>query len=247
MSAGLLLAPIAFSSPIVGTFGITSGSGNATVGATSLIWQCFVGGCPANNGDFTTTGGSGSFSGSAGTRGFITNLNTGNAPLNTAFLLSNFMTFLAPLNDIALDLRFINLGVSGSGACGAGPVAGQICTPEGIPGLVTGANPTGRSAFNLQNLTTTSSTASLSVSGTARRISTGELSNFTGTFSATFDTLSYQALLGQLCPTTACTGSVQTPYSATFSVTAAAVPEPMTGAMIGFSLLGLGLLRRFRG
>jgi hypothetical protein len=156
------------------------------------------------------------------------------------------MTFLAPLNDVALDLRFINLGVSGSAACGAAAAPGQICTPEGIPGLVTANNPTGRSAFNLQNLTTTSSTASFSLAGTARRISTGELSNFTGTFSATFDTLSYQALLAQLCPTSACTGSVQTPYSATFSVTASAVPEPQTGALIGLGLLGLGLVGRRR-
>jgi hypothetical protein len=152
------------------------------------------------------------------------------------------MTFLGPLNDVALDLRLINLGVNPSASCGLAPAAGQVCTPTGIPGLVTAANPSGTSAFNLQNLTADSSTASLTLAGTARTISTGEISNFTGTFSATFNDLSFQELLAQLCPTAECTGTVQTPYSATFSVTV--VPEPSFSVMVGGLLLGFGVFGR---
>jgi hypothetical protein len=161
--------------------------------------------------------------------------------------LSNFLVFSnSPGNpvlppDIALDLRFIFLGVNPQAPCTAAPAVGQTCTPA-FAGLVTAANPLGLSAFNLQN-TQTGSTASFSVSGTARRISTGEVSNFSGVYTAQFAGMSYQQLLNTL----ATGGSVNNAsYSATFMSTV--IPEPETTALVlgGLLLVVGGSFRRFR-
>jgi len=210
-------------------------TGDATVGATFLNFLCTVTvagaqPCPAGYGNFITSPTSnGSFTPYIGDPGFIQSINQIAEPLNTNFLASNFLTFsglagatvLPP--DIALDLRFINLGTQGQAACSTNPALaapGQNCTPV-ISALVTAANPLGLSPFNLQN-TATGSTASFAVSGTARRISTNEASPFGGLFTAQFTSSpgtangSYQAILSQL----ASNGAISTTYSASFTATA---------------------------
>jgi hypothetical protein len=257
----MLWAPTAaLAIPINGTFNIAGGS-NATVMATSLLFACTVGSlanapCPAPGGsppfgNFLTSSGTDSFAGFATQGGYIENLSQGTTPLNQNFLLPNWIFFSSsPGNpiavpDIRLDLRFIFLGVDpmalpGVGVCGGVPAPGQTCTPI-IPALVSGANPGGVSPYNLQNVAGGGSTASFALSGTAVRISTGEVSNFNGTFTAQFSD-PFQTVLGQLTTT----GAVSNSFSATFVVSA--IPEPATESLaIGAVLIlaGLGLRKKF--
>jgi hypothetical protein len=113
----------------------------------------------------------------------------------------------------------------------AAPAPGQICTPV-FPGG-------GLSPFNLQN-TQTGSTASFSIAGNARRISTGEVSQFTGLFTSQFND-PYQSYL----PTILGGGTIENSYSATAEATAVPVPEPSSITMLlgGLMLVG-GYLRR---
>jgi hypothetical protein len=253
--ATLLFVPAAFAVPISGELDI-SGS-DATVGLLNLLFNCNPGitlaPCPApapQTGNFTTTGASASFAPYTTQGGYEQSLSQATTPLNQTFLLSNFLIFSNTVGnpvlppDIALDLRFIFLGVNpNTGFVNGGcptfvPNTAQPCTPA-FAGLVTAANPNGLSAFNLQN-TQTGSTASFSVMGTSRRISTGEVSNFTGVFSAQF-TSPYQSLLATL----GSGGTVTNSYSATFTSTV--IPEPETTVLVlgGLLLVVGGCFRRF--
>jgi len=237
--------------------------GDATVGPTFLTFLCDIVGlsCPAGSGAFNVGGAvaqTGSFVPYANDTGFIKSLsNTGGQPLNTPFFLSNFVTFnpagtiMPP--DIAFDLTFIFLGNSGQVECAApvnqSQVPAQRCTPI-IPTLVSASNPLGLSAFNLAN-TPNGSTASFGLAGTVRRISTGAVTPWNGTFTAQFTNDpgttdgSYQAVLNQLITT----GSVTSSYSATFAATT--IPEPQTTALVLGGLLVLlgrvGMRRYNRG
>jgi len=261
-AVGLMLwvPTVALAIPINGTFDIAGGS-NATVMATSLLFGCTPlslanAPCPAPGGsppfgNFSTTTGTLSFAGFATEGGYVQNLSQATTPLNQPFLLSNWIVFSGSAGnpvipaDIALDLRFIFLGIDptglpGAGPCGGAPSPGQTCTPI-IPALVSAANPGGISPYNLQNIGGGGSTASFGVSGTARRISTGEVSNFTGLFTAQFPD-SFQAELGNLTTS----GAVSNSFSATFIVTS--IPEPATESLaIGAVLIlaGLGLRKKF--
>src|SRR5579864_4433125 len=188
LSLSMLISAPLSATPISGSFDI--GGSSATVGALSLLFNCnsaiMTAPCPApaNYGNFSVTSGSGSFAPYLSQGGYIHSLDNTAEPLNQNFNLANFIIFSGTAGnpvmppDIALDLHFIFLGVDGQSQCAAAPSPGQTCTPV-IPALVTASNPSGLSAFNLQN-TQTGSSASFSLSGTARRISTGETSNFTG-------------------------------------------------------------------
>jgi hypothetical protein len=237
----LLFVPAAFAIPVFG--GLDIGGSNAIFGVGTLLTTCNPGialaPCPApapQTGNFTTTTGTGSFAPYTTQGGYDQSLSQATTPLNQTFLLSNFLVFSnSPGNpvlppDIALDLSFIFLGVNPQAPCTAAPAVGQTCTPA-FPGLVTAANPLGLSALNLQN-TQTGSTASISFSGTARRISTGEVSNFTGVLSSQFANMSYQQFLGVL----AGGGSVMNSYSATFTATPV-IPEPQTTVLVAGGLL----------
>jgi hypothetical protein len=240
----LTLATPSLAIPVSGSFSI--GGSSADVGATFLNFVCNAAltvSCPAASGNFVvTTPVSGSFGPYLGDTGFIRNLNQGIAPISQPFSLPNFVTFdpagtvLAP--DIALDLTFIFTGVAGQAQCLAAPAAGQSCTPV-IPALITAGNPLGLSPFTLSNFQVGSS-ATFSVAGTARRISTGEVSTFTGIFTAQFNEF-YQVNLqkildGQL---------VENSYSATFQAIAQPVPEATTISMlVGGLLLVGGIVRR---
>ena len=246
----LSFVPAALATPISGELDMSGSS--ATVGSLFLNFNCNAGitlapcPAPAGYGNSSTTGGTGSFAPYVTQGEYIHSLSQATTPLNQSFSLPNFLMFsntagnpVAP-PDIALDLNFIFLGVDAQAACLAAPAPGQTCTPA-FAALVTPANPGGLSAFNLQN-TQTGSSASFSVSGTARRISTGETSRFTGVFTAQFN-VPYQTLLGEL----ATAGSVTNSYSSTFE--AAVVPEPASTALVLggiLVLLGRAGMRRFR-
>jgi len=259
LSLVLLIPATSQATPLSGQLAI---NGDASVGATFLNFLCdqMVTGstpCPAGSGNFIAGGPlaqKGDFIPYANDAGFIKNLNNSVQPLNSMFLLSNFITFsptgIVANPDIALDLTFIGLGTDTPAQCGApanpNQQPAQVCTPQ-VPSLVTAANPNGLSAFNLAN-TTTGSTASFTVSGNARRISTGEITPFNGNFTAVFTSTqgttdgSYQALLSQFSTG----GTVTAPYSATFK--ANLVPEPGTTVLMlgGLLLLAGGVRLRRR-
>ena len=240
----LTLATPSLAIPVSGSFSI--GGSSAEVGATFLNFVCnnaLTASCPAGYGNFVVTPPvSGSFIPYNGETGFIRNLSLATAPVNQNFSLPNFVIFdpagtVVP-PDIALDLNFIFTGVGGQANCLAAPAPGQTCTPI-VPGLVTASNPLGLSPFTLAN-TQTGSSATFSVAGTARRISTGEISSFTGIFTAQFNQF-YQEYLA----TIAAGGTITNSYSATFQATLLPVPEASTITMLigGLLLIG-GVVRR---
>ena len=244
--AGLFtLATPSLAIPVSGSFSI--GGSSADVGATFLNFVCntaLTASCPAGTGNFVVTfPTSGSFVPYNGDTGFIRNLTQATAPVNEPFSLPNFMVFnpagtvIPP--DIALDLTFIFTGVGGQAQCGLLPAAGQTCTPAGILGLITASNPLGLSPFTLAN-TQVGSSATFSVAGTARRISTNEISLFTGVFTAQFNDFFQEYL-----PTIAAGGIVSNSYSATFEATLVPVPEATSITLLvgGLLLIG-GLIRR---
>lgn len=250
----LLLPESSFATPVSGAFGIEGGGAGAV--GFSLGFQCASGlgrafPCPTvTSGNFLTTQGVGDFSGYVGQGGFIESLNPTVAPPNQNVNVMNFITFASggsnpvATPDIALDLNKVLLGVNGPADCAVAPSPGQKCTPQGIPALTNPDNPLGLSVFNFQN-TQTGATVSFSITGTARRISTGETSNFLGVFTANFIGTNYQALFQALNAGL----TIQTPYSATFIVSASpVVPEPATLSLALGGLLvlaGVGF-RRFR-
>jgi hypothetical protein len=155
--------------------------------------------------------------------GIETNLSSGAEPVGT--LLATpvlFLTFTGGSGNPAVpDIEFfiteVFAGV-GTGNCVTGG-AGSTCTPAGSP--VTFLNTTG-----------STSSATISAIGFARRISTGEDSPlnmvFTSQFTTNYETVEFQESQQ---------GFVTNTYSATF--TASSIPEPSTMQMMG---AGIGLV-----
>jgi hypothetical protein len=174
---------------------------------------------------FTQTG---DFVPLAGTTGEAADLNSATEPVGVPISLPNFLTFAANPN-LTFTLTFIRPGIFSPAACADPPAAGQVCTPPG-------------SQFNLNNLTSDSSTATFAVRGFVSDGSSDPVSPFEGTFSTQFTNNSYQELLG----TIGAGGSVQATYSANFIVTP--IPEPGTVSMLvlGGLMMAVPMIRRRR-
>jgi hypothetical protein len=169
--------------------------------------------------------------GGTSTQVTIGDLNSTSEPINTTVSDANFVTFNHdPWN---ITLTEVIGGVDGAGACGAAATSGQICTPGGTP-------------FNEQNEFCASSTScevviSFQFDGTA--FNGSSQSSVSGIFSTTFSGTTFQAINEAI----AGGADVVTSDSSTLIITPlTGVPEPMTSALIGTGLLGLGLLGRKR-
>jgi len=247
-------------SPIYGTFNI-SGFADVVFSATNINFLCNTGAlatlaapcasAPAGAGNFFVTSASSDMAAYANQSGYVKDLGQSVTPYNEPVLLANFVTFSSTAvnpvasPDVALDLRFINLGAGGQVQCGAVAAAGQTCTPA-YASLVSAANPAGLSPYNFMNLTATSSSVSFGVAGDLRRISTDEVTSFIGVFTSNF-TVPYQTVLAQILRA----GSANS-YSATFASVPIGnpggnpVPEPGSGLLLaaGAVLIGIGVARR---
>jgi hypothetical protein len=223
-------APAA-ASPVTGTLQL---GGTFTIGPTFLSFCATAGPCPAAPGNWNVPGnGTGDLSApyaSDPNGGLITNLNSVTEPVGT-LLAGNGVQFLIFANSGALltpDIDFfvteVFAGVGTNAACGLAPSPGEVCTPTG-------------SAATLINGAGGDSSATITMQGLARRISTGELSNLQMVFTSQFNT-PFQSVLSTL----ASNGSVTNTFSASFSATP--VPEPVTSVLVGSGLLALGILRR---
>jgi hypothetical protein len=228
------LPTFATATPISGEFGM---GGSATVTAVSLDFFCALGGCPGTSGDFTVSAitTTGAFSGLGGTTGFIQDISeTGGQPLNTSFSLPAWIIFAAAPG-LFLDLQFIPLG---QGVASADCVGVIFCTP--IIGALIGTpnNPAGLAAFNLSPGSASFEVRGIGYSGSSATGSTP----FVGRFSADFPGLSAADIVALFSNP----GITNKAYSAAFVVNAEpiAVPEPTTISLIGFGLLGFGIMSR---
>jgi len=162
--------------------------------------------------DKTVIGGpTGLYTGLDGTNATIDNILAGE-PSGSPFL-----SFDAAPGLSTLDVTAFLPAFGTAGPCGSVPAAGQICTPAGSP-------------FTYINTSSKSSSLDFDLVG----VTADGLGTWEGDFSTQFGE-NYQTLLATL----GSGGSATNTYSATFTVTTSAVPEPTT---IGVSLLGLGLI-----
>jgi hypothetical protein len=224
--------------PISGQLNI---SGDVVVTLSAIDFAPPVGG---GTGQFVIgTTSTGDFSFPFMTQGTAKDLSSAAQPVGTPFLLTSFLTLPNPANNIAFDLNFITPGSFSSAACGAPAAADQQCTPTLPPGL-------GLSPFELTNTavfnpatgnTELHSSVVFNMAGQVRNVTTGELSNFTGTYSAQFLT-PFQTVLAEL----AANGSVSNTYSGTFNATVVptTTPEPASMALLGVGLLTAGWRRK---
>jgi len=139
-----------------------------------------------------------------------------------------FMSFNNAGITTQLMINSIAAGIDPAAGCLATPpAAGQVCTPPG-------------SLFNLQNLTSSSSTVGWSFSGV-----TNDDPNvrWTGTFTSQFNTMNYQQVLAAL----SANGFVQNSFSGSITLV---VPEPGPLTAVGMGLMlilcSVGIRRSFR-
>ena len=219
--------------------------GNFNVGATFLNWNCNQPGdpvCatpPAGHGDFNILTSTGTFAQYNGTFGLIADINNTGQPLNTPISLPNFITFDLN-NNVNIELTFIPLGTDPQSPSCTGLTN---CTPSGIPGLINPVtNPTGASAFNLdQNATGTA--AAFSIMGIITDNTTHQTGSVSGIFSSQLDGVNPAGALAEFAA--AGPSGLALDYSGQLIINSV-VPEPVTLALTGAGLLGLGLLRRWR-
>jgi PEP-CTERM motif len=193
------------------------GGGGVDVTATTITWLPAAG---AGVGCITTGLGTNvSYTGGtlgAGVNGQIKNLTVGGGAVDL------FMSFTGTPLDFVLT--------------GLGPGSSTICS--GAVGLNQTCSATATSPFVLTNLGANTG-VSLTAFGTANDGGGGS-ANWTGAFTTQLSGLT----LTQVLTILGNGGTIESTHSASFTVSAASVPEPATLSMMGLGLLGLGLIGR---
>jgi len=190
----------------------------------------------ANTGDFTTLNGADAFS-----KGQIKDRPATQEVGTPGLNIANYL-MLDALPNFQFTLQQIRVGSYSSAQCFAPAANQQTCTLPNNP-----IDPTLRSPYNLSNFIDStgvlSSSATFSVEGDVFNTLTNETGKFSGVFEAVFKGRSYQEVVGQVVAG----GSVNAPFSATFTVSPTAIPEPSTTFQLvsGALLLGFsGFLKR---
>lgn len=231
MVAIITLIPLSvFADPITGELAFT---GDVTATITSLNFTCGTGQtCSSGQGSFIIDGtaSNGSFAGLGDQAGKIMNINNSTTPPGQTVSVANFL--MLP-GGVSFTLTELDLGTGG----GCPPSSGSTCTPTS-PLLVNPSNPSGKTATTFED-TSSGAVAEFSVNAEAIS-STGQITDYTGTFSATFNGMTTAQVLADLSSA----GSISTPYSATFTpVSSTTVPEPGTASL--FVVAGLLVLAGF--
>jgi len=222
--AAMVIIPIAArASLITGTLNFTGEANITSSGATpgSIVFT---------GNTFTVQPSAGGFAVLNATTGTIDAITNPPDAVDTP-LDQPFMSFVAAPN-ITIALTFLDAGIDGAAGCSdAVAMAGQLCTPD-TPDL---------SPFNLQNTSATTSTASFFFAGVETDSLTHTSIGVTGAFTDPGAALSYQGILALI----AMGGTFTTPFSAQI-ITATPTPEPstLTELMMGFGLVGIGLVYR---
>jgi len=205
VGAGLItVSASVHASPITGTLQL---GGTFTIGQTFLNFCATAGPCPGAPGNWNIpANGTGDLAASYATDpngGLITNLTSAAEPVGT-LLPGNgvlFLTFAAsgalPVPDIEFYLTQVFAGVGTSAPCAASPAAGQVCTPTG-------------SSTTLVNGAGGNSSATITMQGLARRITTNEFSNLQMVFTSQFNT-PYQSVLSTLAASGSVTNTFRRP------------------------------------
>lgn len=178
-----------------------------------------------------------------GANGSIRSITVGNGPQS----VRKFVQF----GPYKFDLTSVPSGSYGQDDCYIAPEVGQRCTPYQSPGFEL-------SPFYLENMAAPSGsdgmfTALVKFDVAGVVTAHGRTSNFTGTFTAMFDGLSYQEALGGLeqygMEGIPFTGVFVTDASAArtmaLSAQATVTPEPTTAVLVAIGLVGMmGVARR---
>jgi hypothetical protein len=201
--------------------GVLNMTGTVQVSLGSIVFEddAFSINSPSN----TQQGGFTTLAGTTGTIESITNPPTAVGPVD----IPDFMTFGADPN-ITFKLTYLYAGTDGTAQCFIAPASGQQCTPN-VPA---------QSPYNLDNTTSSSSTATFNIAGLEVDRTTGDTIPFVGIFSTQFPTDNYQTLLAAVDGG----GTITTSFSASFAT--ATVPEPGTWIEFMIGAVGIGLVYR---
>jgi len=211
---------------ITGVLNIT-GTANISLGAVSFVDNDFLINSPAAS----QQGGFMALQGTTGDIDNIANPPEVTTPPGSFPPVADFMTFNAAPN-ISFTFTVLKAGIDGSAGCANPiPATGQVCTPD-LPD---------QSPFNLQNTSTSTSTASFTIDGLeADSTNPGVFIPVVGTFTTPFTTMNFQQLLSDV----EAGDTITTPFSAQFAVNGTPEPSSLLELMMGIGLVGIGLVYR---
>jgi hypothetical protein len=192
---------------------------------------------PPGSGDFAVSSSTGTFAQYNGTFGLIKSFNNALEPLNTPFVLPNFLTFDLNNNE-TMALQFIPLGTDTVSSSCAGLTH---CTPQN-PLLITASNPAGLSQFNLDS-TVTGTTLTFSVMGLLID-SNGQTASLSGSFTSQFAGANPQQVLAELLAGGSATYSANLVAGTPTTNGPPSIPEPGSVALIGVGIAALAAARR---